>query len=141
LKRLSKLSIKPNVTKENDFSLSLVEYFCNEFKNNDILASKNNAFVNIKLSNKYKEKYDSIVIDCIDGKMYLRGSDTKDSYFGRLSKFNAKSRKSDAYHCVNYNAKRIINRVKKIESCLCNEIHASIKLENVFDERDNKQKK
>jgi len=116
MKRLvAKILVKPNESKNEDFTLALVDYFNAEFKKNNMKSKKNNGYVKVALNGKYEDKYDSVVIDCCNGKVYLRGKDIKDKYFGRLSKFNMK-RKSDAYHCVNYNATRIINRINKINA-------------------------
>ena len=116
MKRLvAKISIKPKDSKNDDFTLALVDYFNAEFKKNNLKSKKNNGYVKVALNGKYKEKYDYIIVDCCNGKVYLRGVDVKDKYFGRLSKFNA-NRKSDAYHCVNYNATRLVNRINKINA-------------------------
>ena len=110
----ARLSIVPTDTKQEDFVLALVDYLDKEFKNNHLNSKKNNSYVKVCLSNKYEDKFDSVIVDCCNGRMYLRGNGCRDKYFGRLSKF-VKNRVSDAYHCVNYNAKRIINRINKLE--------------------------
>lgn len=114
MKRLARLTVLPTDTKQNNFVLALVDYLDKELRNHKLKSKRNNGYVKVCLSNKYQDKYDSVVIDCMDGKMYLRGSGVSDRYFGRLSKYNG-TRASDAYHCVNYNATRIINRINKIE--------------------------
>ena len=116
MKRLvAKITVKPNDSKNDDFTLALVDYFNQEFKNNNLNSKRNNSYVKVALNGKYMNKYDSVIIDCCNGKVYLRGDNVKDKYFGRLSKFNLK-RKSDAYHCVNYNANRLIHRITKINN-------------------------
>lgn len=116
MKRLvAKITVKPNDSKNDDFTLALVDYFNQEFKNNNLNSKRNNSYVKVALNGKYMDKYDSVIIDCCNGKVYLRGDNVKDKYFGRLSKFNLK-RKSDAYHCVNYNANRLIHRITKINN-------------------------
>jgi hypothetical protein len=114
MKRLARLTVLPTDTKQNNFVLALVDYLDKEFKSHELKSKRNNSYVKVCLSSKYEDKYDSIVIDCMNGKMYLRGEGCKDKYFGRLSKYKG-TRASDAYHCVNYNATRIINRINKIE--------------------------
>ena len=112
---IAKITVKPNESKNDDFTLALVDYFNKEFKNNNLNSKRNNSYVKVALSGKYMDKYDSVIVDCCNGKVYLRGDNVKDKYFGRLSKFNLK-RKSDAYHCVNYNANRLIHRITKINN-------------------------
>lgn len=124
---IAKISVLPTDSKNDNFVLALVDYFSKEFKNANLQAKKNNGYVKVALNGKYNDKYDCVIIDCCNGKMYLRGADCKDKYFGRLSKFNT-GRKSDAYHCVNYNATRIINRINKL--------NASFVKDNVLDMRD-----
>lgn len=122
MKRLiAKISVLPTDSKNDNFVLALVDYFSKEFKNNNLKTKKNKSFVKVALNGKYQDKYDSVIVDCCNGKMYLRGADCRDKYFGRLSKFNV-NRKSDAYHCVNYNATRIINRINKINNSFVKEV-------------------
>lgn len=121
MKRLAKLTIVPTDTKEKNFVLALVDYMNKEFKNHNLKTSKKNSYVKVDLSNRYMDKYSSVIVDCCSGKMYLRGENCKDKYFGRLSKFKV-GRPSDAYYCVNYNATRIINRINKIENSFQNKI-------------------
>ena len=111
----AKLSIVPSDTKQDDFVLALVDYFHKEFTARNLSSNKKNSYVKVALSKPYMSKYDSVIVDCVNGKLYLRGKDCNDRYYGRLSKFNCK-RASDAYHCVNYNATRIVNRIKKLEN-------------------------
>lgn len=121
---IAKIIVKPSESKSEDFTLALVDYFNKEFKNNNLNSKRNNGYVKVALNGKYMDKYDSVVVDCCNGKVYLRGDNVKDKYFGRLSKFNLK-RRSDAYHCVNYNANRLIHRINKInESFLQKDVQA-----------------
>lgn len=115
LNREAKINVRPNDSREEDFSLSLAEYFLMELKANDINASRSQACVKIKLSGAY-DGFDHIVIDCVDGRLYLR-SNERDRYFGRLSKFTQR-RRADAYTCLSYNATRIINRIKNLDQTI-----------------------
>lgn len=121
IKKLAKLATLPQYSKNDNFTLALVDYLYNELKLNGISARRENSYVKVALSNKYEDKFEHIIIDCCDGKMYLRGKDCKDKRWGKLSKFNLK-RKSDAYVCANYNARRIINRIKKLENKMMNKL-------------------
>ena len=111
MKRLA-IEIEPKDSKQNDFVQSLAEYFTKEFKLNGLDAKNRKSYVEVKLDKPYKI-YSSVIVDCSEGKLYLRPEEGKDRYFGRLSKF-VQERKADAYNCVNYNAKRIINRIKNL---------------------------
>ena len=113
-KLIAKLATLPQYSKNDNFTMALVDYLYNELKLNGISARREKSYVKVALSNKYEGKFEHIIIDCCDGRMYLRGKDCKDKRWGKLSKFNLK-RKSDAYVCANYNARRIINRIKKLE--------------------------
>ena len=114
-KLIAKLATLPQYSKNDNFTMALVDYLYNELKLNGISVRRENSYVKVALSNKYEDKFEHIIIDCCDGKMYLRGKDCKDKRWGKLSKFNLK-RKSDAYVCANYNARRIINRIKNLEN-------------------------
>ena len=115
----SKVTVLPTDSKNDNFVLALIDYFNEEFKRNQLKTSKSNGYVKVALDGVYDDKYDCVIVDCCNGKLYLRGGNVKDKYFGRLSKFVA-NRKSDAYHCVNYNATRIINRIKKLNDSFNN---------------------
>ena len=109
----AKITVLPTDSKNDNFVLALIDYFNEEFKRNKLKTTKSNGYVKVALDGVYDDKYDCVIVDCCNGKLYLRGGSVKDKYFGRLSKF-VSNRKSDAYHCVNYNATRIINRIKKL---------------------------
>ena len=115
----SKVTVLPTDSKNDNFVLALIDYFNEEFKRNQLKTSKSNGYVKVALDGVYDDKYDCVIVDCCNGKLYLRGGNVKDKYFGRLSKFVA-NRKSDAYHCVNYNATRIVNRIKKLNDSFNN---------------------
>jgi hypothetical protein len=74
--------------------------------------------VSIQLPQLYKEKYHSVIVDCGNGYVYLRGDDCNDKKFGKLSKYNPQ-RKSDAYNCVNYNVTRLVNRINNLDYGIC----------------------
>jgi hypothetical protein len=126
----AKLLIKPSVSKNDDFILSLADYFNKEFHKRGIESHKHESYVKIGLSNIYKDKYDSMIIDCVNGKLYLRGKGYDDKYFGKLGKCNF-GRKSDAYYCCNYNIKKVIDRLQNIE----NELHEVRTVLSSYDDR------
>lgn len=107
------LRIRPSDSKEKDFHLALADYLYKELKAEKFSVSKHDVMVKVRLEKAYQERYNHIVIDCHAGKMYLRGKDVSDRYFGRLRRFEG-SRASDAYHCVSQSSTRIINRIKSI---------------------------
>jgi len=118
VKRVAKLSIKPNDSLYDDFVLSLSDYFCKEFNNRGLCAKRNQGYVSIQLPQLYKEKYHSVIVDCGNGYVYLRGDNCNDKKFGKLSKYNPQ-RKSDAYNCVNYNITRLVNRINNLDYGIC----------------------
>ena len=113
MKKMSKLTITPEDSKHEDFTLSLVDYFYKELLNRGIKTNKKSASVEVTLPNKYDNKYHCIIIDCSDGNVYLRGNNCNDKHFGKLSRFNPQ-RKSDAYNCVNYSVTRLVNRINEL---------------------------
>ena len=113
MKKESKLLITPSDSKNEDFTLSLVDYFHKELLNRGINSVKKASFLEINLPKKYEDKYTMLIIDCDNGKVYLRGEECKDKHFGKLSRFNPQ-RKSDAYNCVNYSVTRLVNRINKL---------------------------
>ena len=117
MRKKSKLTITPDDSKSDNFTLSLVDYLHKELDIRGIISNKKSSYLEVALPKKYEDKYDSVVIDCDNGKIYLRGSDCKDKNFGRLSRFNPQ-RKSDAYNCVNYSVTRLTNRIKKLITSL-----------------------
>lgn len=116
--RTASIKVKPSDSKEKDYHLALAEYLYKELKSNGIQVKKHNISLRVALNNKLEEKYEHIVIDCLEGKIYLRGKEVKDKYFGRLRRFQANGKPSDAYHCVAQSVTRIINRIKKLQDSL-----------------------
>ncbi len=140
--RLKKASIitKPNDSRHNDFNKALADYLYKELKHSGINVYKKNIVLSISLKNKVENKYEKILVDCLNGKLYLRGNEVKDKLWGRLRRFEGGQRASDAYHCVVQSAKRIINRIKKLEQEL-NIKHKEITaMSNVVDMRKNAAK-
>ena len=115
LNRSAQVKVKPNDSRESDFSLSLAEYFLKEFKANGVEASRNQARVKVNLVAPFNG-YDHVVIDCVDGVMLLRSADGE-RYFGKLGRFN-NLRRVDAYSCLSYNATRVINRINKLNQSI-----------------------
>ena len=113
LVKTSKITVKPGDSKENDFSLSLADYFMKELKTAELNPCRKDACVEVNFNGLYMNRYDRCVIDCIDGKLYLRGKDVKDRYWGKLRRFQG-NRKSDSYHCIAQSGTRTINRIKKV---------------------------
>jgi uncharacterized protein YpmB len=113
-------SIKPTDSKEQNFHLALAEYLYKELKSRKLSVTRHDVILKVALKNKH-DNYEHVLIDCMDGKMYLRGKQLKDKYFGRLRRFEGGQRASDAYHCAMQSITRIVNRIKELENSL-NEI-------------------
>jgi hypothetical protein len=112
------VKIKPSDSKEKDFHLALADYLHKELKSNGLSVNRHNVMLKVSLQNKHLDKYEHLIIDCLDGKMYLRGKEVKDKYFGRLRRFQGGQRPADAFHCVTQSATRIINRIQKLQQSL-----------------------
>ena len=112
------IKTKPSDSKESDFHLALVDYLYKELKHNKLSVSRHNVMLKVALENKHLDKYEHLIIDCLEGKMYLRGKEIKDKYFGKLRRFQGGQRPADAYHCVVQSTMRIINRIKKLQTML-----------------------
>ncbi|MFW6008651.1 MAG: hypothetical protein ACOCP8_05225 [archaeon] len=117
LRKRKKLAIKvqPKDSKHKNFHKALADYLYKEFKHEGLPVKKRNIVLTVALKDNINNKYEKVVIDCLNGKMYLRGKEVKDKYWGKLRRFEGGQRASDAYHCVVQSAKRIINRIKKLE--------------------------
>lgn len=107
------VKVKPKDSKADDFHTALADYLYKELKHQGLEVKRNNVNLKIKLDKLHDDKYDHIVIDCVVGKLFLRGIEVKDKFFGKLRRFEG-SRPADAYHCVVQSATRIVNRVKRL---------------------------
>ena len=132
LKRTAELTVQPNDVKEENYNLALADYLSKELRTAGLSVSKRDALVQVALNKKYKDKYEDVIIDCMNGKMYLRGKDVNDKYWGRLRRFNNGSRTADAYHCTAQSATRIINRIKKLQEETKQQIFAGVKDEEII---------
>lgn len=112
---LAKVKVRPNDSNEIDYNLALADYLYQELKSAGLKTKKRDASVQVSLDNTYQGKYSQVVIDCVAGKMYLRGDGYKDNYWGKLRRFNG-GHVADAYHCVAQSATRIINRIRAIDN-------------------------
>lgn len=130
------IKVKPSDSKHKDFNLALAEYLYKELKSEGIPVSKHDACLKVALNKPHLDKYDNIVIDCVAGKLYLRGKNTSDRYFGRLRRFEGGTRAADAYHCASQSSVRIVNRIKNIlESAVDMEVFGGLESEEVHLER------
>ena len=114
IKRLCAIKVMPKDSREKDFHLALADYFHKEFKHNGFEPSRHSTIIKISLPNTADYANSSVIIDCTEGKVFLRGSDIRDRYFGRLRRFRNGQRNSDAYHCVVQSANRLINRIRRL---------------------------
>ena len=108
-------SINPSVTKETNFNLATADYLTKGLRDKGLKCIKKNAIVDVKLNSLYLDKYSSVIIDCMDGNLYLRGDNCKDKKWGKLRRFEGQ-RTADALHCANQSITRIYNRIKALES-------------------------
>lgn len=121
-KKLNKfaVNIKPRDSKETDFHLAVADYLYKELRAHGYDAMKKDVIVKVSLANKYEDKYEQVLIDCLEGKIYLRGKALEDRYLSRFRKFEGQ-RVGEAYSCVIENVKAIIDKIESL----------SIKLDNV----------
>lgn len=113
IRNIVAIKIKPKDSKAKDFHTALADYLHKELKYQGLNVKRHNINLKIKLEKLHQDKYDHIVIDCHAGKIFLRGKEVKDKFFGRLRRFEG-SRPADAYHCVAQSATRIVNRINKL---------------------------
>jgi len=132
LRKVAAVTIKPNATKEEDYHLALASFLHKELKSNNINSTKQNVMLKIALNGMYKDRYHTLVIDCLSGKMYLKG-DKRQRFFGRLRRFATGKSKADAYHCFAQSAQRIINRINKIQASISS-IKTAEKFYDIFPE-------
>ena len=132
--KIAELTVQPGDVKEENYNLALADYLSKELRTAGLNVSKRDALVQVALNKKYKDKYEDVVIDCMNGKMYLRGKDVKDKYWGRLRRFNNGSRTADAYHCTAQSATRIINRIKNLQDETKQQVLADNLQKNAADE-------
>lgn len=118
-------NIKPTDSRHKDFHSALAEYLYKELKTNGLNVSRHQVVLKVALKNKHEDKYEHVVIDCLEGNLYLRGKEISDKYFGRLRRFTGGQRQSDAYHCAIQSASRIISRIQKLQDEL-NELEREV---------------
>lgn len=128
-KLINKLAIKvkPSECRSEDLHLRLSEYLYKELKMEGIKVSKNNVNLIVKLN-----KSNSMIIDCMDGKIYLKGNNV-DKTIGNLRRFSLK-RSGEAYDCAVQNAKRLINKIKSLQNEL-NQDNVKFKTASLKDMR------
>ena len=132
--KMAGLTVRPGDVKEENYNLALADYLSKELRIAGLNVSKRDALVQVALNKKYKDKYEDVVIDCMNGKMYLRGKDVKDKYWGKLRRFDNGNHTADAYHCTAQSATRIINRIKKLQDENKQEVLADNLQKNAADE-------
>ncbi len=117
---ITAVKVKPKDSKAGDFHTALADYLYKELRHQGLEVKRNNVNLKIKLDKLHDDKYDHIVIDCVAGKLFLRGEEVRDKFFGKLRRFEG-SRPADAYHCMVQSATRIVNRIKRLMSDLLDE--------------------
>ena len=112
-----KLDIKPNDSSNDNFNLSLADYIYRGLKKNkegaikEVIKKGVNIYINLK--HKKIHGFTNLVVDCLEGKLYLE-SDEGQKYHGRLKSFVG-DRKSDAYYCALESLGKIIDKLKRFE--------------------------
>ena len=109
-----KSSLNPK-TKEENFNLAVADYLSKGLREKGMNCIRKNAAVEVTLDKPYLDKYHAVIIDCMDGNLYLRGKECKDKKWGKLRRFEGQ-RVADAYHCANQSITRIFNRIKSLNS-------------------------
>lgn len=103
----------PNSTKHTDFNLALADYLYKELKKMKFKVNKSNDLaIHLAFDKTIDPRYNTIILDCLDGKVYLSGNQEKDRQIGRLRNFRG-TRASDAYHCMKSSIERILRKVDK----------------------------
>lgn len=109
--KVASLKIKPKQTKHNDFNLALADYLTKELKKRGIATSKlNDLAVRIHVGDVEKFKYHSLVVDCLDGNMYVIDKRNKEKKVGKLLAFKG-TRSSDAFHCLTRSIYKILRKL------------------------------
>lgn len=121
------IKVKPSECKSEDLHLRLSEYLYKELKTEGIKVNKNNVNLIVELN-----KHNSMIIDCMDGKIYLKG-DNIDKTIGKLRRFSLK-RSGETYDCAVQNAKRLINKIKSLQNEL-NQDNVTFKTASLKDMR------
>lgn len=112
IKRLC-MKTNPSEIKKDDYHLMLAKYLYKELKSDGLNVKRNSVILSINLYNKTEQGHDKVIIDCLEGKLYLRGKELKDKPFGKLRSFKIGG-SGDAYNCAVQSAKRISNRVNAL---------------------------
>lgn len=105
---------KASVLKPNKFTNALIEYLSNELKTNNVKCRKKVSYIDIKIDNKIDNKYSNLIVDCFDGKIYLRGHNVNDKQILKMRRFHLGERESDALYCAKGAFKQIERYLKKI---------------------------
>lgn len=110
-KIINKIAIKvrPSDCQNEDLHIRLSEYLYKELKLEGIQVNRNNVNLIVKLNHN-----NNMIIDCMDGKIYLKGENV-DRNIGKLRRFSLK-RSGEAYDCAVQNAKRLVNKIKSLQN-------------------------
>jgi 8-oxo-dGTP pyrophosphatase MutT (NUDIX family) len=104
---------KPHQTKHDNFHQALAEYLYKELKKNKLNVSKlNELTVSVACDRTTDNRFNHIVIDCLDGQMYLSGQGYKDRRIGKLLNFKG-NRASDAYQCMKNSIHKILSKIDR----------------------------
>lgn len=99
--------------KPKDYHYSLVEYLNKELKQNNVKCRKKVSYIDVDVYKPIEGVYNKIVVDCFNGKIYLRGNDVKDKYILKIRRFGG-YRDSDALYCAKGACKQIIRLLNKL---------------------------
>lgn len=111
LRKESSLKTKPEQNKYDNFHFALAEYLYKELKKNKVEVKKmNDLAVRIHIGEPELYKYHSLVIDCLDGNLYLINSKNNPKKIGKLSKFEG-MRASDAFNCMKRSIYKILRKL------------------------------
>lgn len=125
----SKIAIKvnPSDCRSKDVHLLLSDYLYKELKMEGIDVKRNNVNLIVSFKNNT-----NLVIDCLDGHLYMRG-DNLNKQIGKLRRFNM-NRSGEVYDCAVQNAQRIINKIKSIQQQINND-NVIFKKASLIDKR------
>lgn len=105
-----------SVKKPNVFTNALIEYLARELRNNNVKCRKKVSYIDVKIDKPVNNVYSSLIIDCFDGHIYLRGDNVNDKRVLTMRRFNLGDRESDALYCAKGACQQISRYLKKINT-------------------------
>lgn len=103
----------PHKSKHSNFHMALTDYFYKELKSHGFnVSKKNDVTIHLGFDRTTGNRYNSMLVDCLDGQIYLSGSNSKDRRVGKLLGFNG-NRTSEAYDCMKRSISKLLNKINR----------------------------